>query len=83
MVVTALVVLLAELLLAHAAITGLPTTLLVSFDGMRADYIASGRADTPHFDLLRKEGCTVTPGITPSFITKTFPNHWTLVSIVH
>jgi alkaline phosphatase/predicted AlkP superfamily pyrophosphatase or phosphodiesterase len=57
-----------------------PPVLLVSFDGMRADYITSGRADTPNFDMLRKEGCTVAPGITPSFVSKTFPNHWTLVT---
>jgi hypothetical protein len=54
--------------------------LLVSFDGMRADYLTSNRVATPNFDAFAAGGVHVTGGMNAAFVTKTFPNHWTLVT---
>jgi alkaline phosphatase/predicted AlkP superfamily pyrophosphatase or phosphodiesterase len=58
-------------------------TILVSFDGMRADYLTSRRASTPAFDAVARAGVHLTGGMTPAFVSKTFPNHWTLVTGLH
>nr|XP_043904339.1 ectonucleotide pyrophosphatase/phosphodiesterase family member 5 isoform X1 [Solea senegalensis] len=54
-----------------------PKLLLVSFDGFRWDYI--DRVPTPNFRLLMDEGVTVEQ-VENIYITKTFPNHYTLVT---
>jgi predicted AlkP superfamily pyrophosphatase or phosphodiesterase len=53
-----------------------PVTILVSIDGFRPDYL--GRGVTPVLSRLAAEG--VTGPMHPSFPSKTFPNHWTLVT---
>lgn len=53
-----------------------PVTILVSIDGFRADYLARGL--TPRLAALAKAGAT--GPMLPSFPSKTFPNHWTLVT---
>lgn len=53
-----------------------PVTILVSIDGFRADYLARGA--TPRLSALAADG--VTAPMAPSFPSKTFPNHWTLVT---
>lgn len=53
-----------------------PVTILVSIDGFRDDYL--GRGLTPHLSRLAAEGVSAT--MRPSFPSKTFPNHWTLVT---
>ena len=53
-----------------------PVTILVSIDGFRADYLARGL--TPRLSALAQGG--VTGPMLPSFPSKTFPNHWTLVT---
>ena len=53
-----------------------PVTILVSIDGFRADYL--DRGETPRLSALAKIG--VTASMLPSFPSKTFPNHWTLVT---
>ncbi len=53
-----------------------PVTVLVSIDGFRADYI--DRGITPRLAKLAKEGTT--GPMRPSFPTKTFPNHYALVT---
>ena len=50
--------------------------ILISFDGFRADYI--DRGVTPNLSRLAQQG--VTGSMRPSFPSKTFPNHWTLVT---
>lgn len=50
--------------------------ILISFDGFRADYL--GRGVTPNLSRLARQG--VTGPMRPSFPSKTFPNHWTLVT---
>lgn len=50
--------------------------ILISFDGFRADYL--DRGITPNLSRLAKQG--VTAPMRPSFPSKTFPNHWTLVT---
>lgn len=54
-----------------------PTLLLVSIDGLRADVVGSGRM--PTLDALARSGVHA-DGMTPSYPTLTFPNHYTLVT---
>ncbi|NXD15207.1 ENPP5 phosphodiesterase, partial [Nothocercus nigrocapillus] len=51
--------------------------LLVSFDGFRWDYIY--RVPTPNFHYAMKNGVHVKQ-VTNVFITKTYPNHYTMVT---
>ncbi|XP_055982106.1 ectonucleotide pyrophosphatase/phosphodiesterase family member 5 [Sorex fumeus] len=51
--------------------------LVVSFDGFRWDYLY--RVPTPHFHYVMKHGVHVKQ-VTNIFITKTYPNHYTLVT---
>jgi predicted AlkP superfamily pyrophosphatase or phosphodiesterase len=53
-----------------------PVTILVSIDGFHPDYLARGL--TPTLSRLAAEGASA--AMRPSFPTKTFPNHWTLVT---
>jgi predicted AlkP superfamily pyrophosphatase or phosphodiesterase len=53
-----------------------PVTILVSIDGFRADYL--DRGVTPNLNALAKGG--ISAAMRPSFPSKTFPNHWTLVT---
>ena len=53
-----------------------PVTLLVSIDGFHPDYLDRGL--TPTLSRLAREGAS--GPMRPSFPTKTFPNHWTLVT---
>ncbi|MCT2398267.1 ectonucleotide pyrophosphatase/phosphodiesterase [Novosphingobium mangrovi (ex Huang et al. 2023)] len=54
-----------------------PPVILISIDGFRPDYL--GRGSTPHLDALAADGVRA-KGMRPSFPTKTFPNHYTLVT---
>jgi predicted AlkP superfamily pyrophosphatase or phosphodiesterase len=56
-----------------------PVTILISIDGFRADYL--GRGLTPTLSRLAKDG--VSGPMRPSFPTKTFPNHYALVTGLH
>jgi predicted AlkP superfamily pyrophosphatase or phosphodiesterase len=53
-----------------------PVTILVSIDGFRPDYRARGV--TPNLDALAADG--ISAAMRPSFPSKTFPNHTTLVT---
>ena len=53
-----------------------PIVVLVSIDGFRPDYL--GRGVTPTLSQLAAEG--VSAAMRPSFPTKTYPNHWSLVT---
>ncbi|KAI0154146.1 Phosphodiest-domain-containing protein [Xylariaceae sp. FL1272] len=54
-----------------------PTTLIISLDGFRADFLNRGL--TPRLNAFIKEG--VSPlFMTPSFPSVTFPNHYTLAT---
>ena len=53
-----------------------PVTILVSIDGFRPDYRARGV--TPNLDALAAGG--ISAAMRPSFPSKTFPNHTTLVT---
>lgn len=52
--------------------------LIISFDGFRWDYLQ--RTHTPNFDRFITEGVHARQGIKDAFVTKTFPNHFTLVT---
>ncbi|HEY0778290.1 MAG TPA: ectonucleotide pyrophosphatase/phosphodiesterase, partial [Gemmatirosa sp.] len=54
------------------------TVVLVSFDGFRADYL-DRRLPLPAFARLEAAGVRAR-ALVPSFPSKTFPNHWTLVT---
>lgn len=56
-----------------------PVTLLVSIDGFRPDYL--DRGDTPVLSRLAAAGVRGT--MQPSFPTKTFPNHYAIVTGLH
>jgi predicted AlkP superfamily pyrophosphatase or phosphodiesterase len=53
------------------------TVILISLDGWRWDY--SSRASVPNLRSLMARGVRA-EGLIPSFPTKTFPNHYTLVT---
>jgi predicted AlkP superfamily pyrophosphatase or phosphodiesterase len=59
-----------------AAAKDTPVTILISIDGFRPDYL--DRGTTPNMSALAKSG--VRARMQPSFPTKTFPNHFTLVT---
>lgn len=50
--------------------------ILIGIDGFRPDYL--DRGVTPHLSALARDG--IAGSMRPSFPTKTFPNHWTLVT---
>ncbi|KAF7535942.1 hypothetical protein G7054_g4967 [Neopestalotiopsis clavispora] len=54
-----------------------PTTLIVSLDGFRADFLQRGL--TPRLSAFIKEGVSP-PYMNPSFPSVTFPNHYTLAT---
>ncbi len=54
-----------------------PTVLLISIDGFRYDYF--GKTPTPNLDSIINRGVRARYMI-PSFPTKTFPNHYTIVT---
>ncbi len=51
--------------------------IVISFDGFRWDYL--DKAPTPNMDALVKTGVKTT-GLKPIFPSKTFPNHYTIVT---
>lgn len=51
--------------------------ILISVDGLRADYLQRG--NTPNINALAARGVTTT-AMRPSFPSLTFPNHYTLVT---
>ncbi len=53
------------------------TIILISIDGLRWDY--PEKAETPNLDFLIKTGVRA-KSLTPCFPTKTFPNHYTIVT---
>jgi len=53
------------------------TVILISIDGFRWDYV--DRAETPNLDALIRNGVKA-KWLIPSFPTKTFPNHYTIVT---
>jgi predicted AlkP superfamily pyrophosphatase or phosphodiesterase len=53
-----------------------PVTILISIDAFRPDYLHRGL--TPQLDALADGG--VSAAMRPSFPSKTFPNHYTLVT---
>lgn len=53
-----------------------PVTILISIDGFRADYL--DRGITPNLSRLAADGAH--GALRPSFPTKTFPNHYAIVT---
>ena len=57
-----------------------PYVVLVSFDGTRPEYLK--RIDLPNFSRMMRRGVTA-EGMIPTFPSKTFPNHYTVVTGLH
>ncbi|CAK7273408.1 hypothetical protein SEPCBS119000_005638 [Sporothrix epigloea] len=67
----------AKAILSNGTALFAPTTLIISLDGFRADFLTRGL--TPRLNAFIREG--VSPlYMTPSFPSVTFPNHYTLVT---
>ncbi|XP_072219029.1 ectonucleotide pyrophosphatase/phosphodiesterase family member 1 [Leuresthes tenuis] len=56
-----------------------PPLILVSLDGFRAKYLKDHESHLPTINKLRNSG-TTTPYMRPTYPTKTFPNHYTIVT---
>ena len=56
--------------------------VLVSIDGFRYDYLDRADAETPTLDLLVAQGVRA-ERLVPVYPTKTFPNHYSLVTGLH
>ncbi|MGB1375971.1 MAG: ectonucleotide pyrophosphatase/phosphodiesterase [Rhodothermales bacterium] len=54
------------------------TVILISVDGMRSHYI--DWFDTPNMDRLISAGAHANKGMKPVYPTKTFPNHYSIVT---
>lgn len=54
-----------------------PYVILISFDGFRWDYV--DRGITPNFDFIKENGVSAT-SLRPCFPSKTFPNHWSIIT---
>lgn len=54
-----------------------PYVLLISFDGFRWDY--PNRGITPNIEKMRESGVSAS-SLQPSFPSKTFPNHYTIIT---
>jgi predicted AlkP superfamily pyrophosphatase or phosphodiesterase len=54
-----------------------PYVILISFDGMRSEYLQ--RLDLPNFERVWRRGVRST-GMHPVFPSKTFPNHYSIVT---
>ncbi|XP_023217195.1 ectonucleotide pyrophosphatase/phosphodiesterase family member 5-like [Centruroides sculpturatus] len=52
--------------------------LLLSFDGFRWDY--AGKYHTPNLDWIARTGVQARRGIRTAFVTKTFPDHYTIAT---
>jgi predicted AlkP superfamily pyrophosphatase or phosphodiesterase len=59
---------------------GKPYAILISFDGMRAEYL--DRLDLPNFQRVMRSGVR-SVGMIPTFPSKTFPNHFAIVTGWH
>ncbi|CUS49326.1 MAG: alkaline phosphodiesterase [Idiomarinaceae bacterium HL-53] len=57
-----------------------PTLIVISIDGARADYL--DRYPTPALQTLANEGIRA-DGLQPVFPSKTFPNHYSLMTGLH
>eukprot|EP00794_Sanderia_malayensis_P017338 gene17338-19069_t len=57
-----------------------PTVILISFDGFRWDYL--DRLNLKNFKYIMENGVRAN-SLESSFVTKTFPNHFTLVTGLH
>ena len=59
---------------------GKPYVILISFDGFRADYL--DKYDAPNFARMAREGVRAI-GMIPVFPSKTYPNHYSIVTGVY
>ncbi|NOX19081.1 MAG: alkaline phosphatase family protein [Chlorobi bacterium] len=65
------------LVLSNCAFAQQPYVLLISFDGFRWDY--PNRGITPNIEKMREDGVSAS-SLRPTFPSKTFPNHYAIIS---
>lgn len=65
------------ILIISAVFSSKPYVLMVSFDGLRYDYL--DWVDTPNFDFIQKKGVK-SKGLIPVFPSLTFPNHYSIAT---
>lgn len=70
-------VMLKQLTLSNGTALFAPTTILISLDGFRADFLNRGL--TPRLKAFIEEGVSP-PYMSPSFPSVTFPNHYTMAT---
>ena len=63
----------------HMQKASTPKVLMISFDGFRWDFVHK-YGPLKNFEKIIKNGVYAQNGLTNAFITKTFPNHYTLVT---
>ena len=56
-----------------------PKLLLISLDGFRWDYL-SKNGSFPNFEHIVENGVTARRGLKNVFLTKTFPNHYSILT---
>jgi predicted AlkP superfamily pyrophosphatase or phosphodiesterase len=66
-----------SILFVSAQEKNIPYVILISFDGFRSDY--ASRFNLPNFKQFIEKGASA-EGLIPSFPSKTFPNHYTIVT---
>ena len=54
-----------------------PYVILISFDGFRWDY--ANRGISPNIDVMKKNGVSAL-SLRPCFPSKTFPNHYAIIT---
>jgi ectonucleotide pyrophosphatase/phosphodiesterase family member 5 len=57
-----------------------PYVILISFDGFRWDYV--NRGITPNIDSVKENGVSAI-SLKPEFPSKTFPNHYSIITGMH
>lgn len=57
-----------------------PYVILISFDGMKPEYLQ--RIDLPNFERVMQRGVR-SVGMIPTYPSKTFPNHYSIVTGMH
>lgn len=57
-----------------------PQLIIVSLDAMRSDYIRMFKSHMDNFQRMIKLGVSAPFGLTPAYITQTFPSHYSIVT---
>ncbi|MES1911725.1 MAG: hypothetical protein MHM6MM_004115 [Cercozoa sp. M6MM] len=79
--VLSLAAMLTVLFVARRADSPASVTVVLSIDGFRPEYLTREHVEMPHLRAMAQRG--VSTSLTPSFPSKTFPNHYAMITGVH